>query len=202
MAVLFTARNLNANSKYYIDVHQLHMCVDGIIFLYLLRYLLRYVICYVTLFLRDGRCDTIFADNPLLLMVMILGEGVFVYNGSVEDSATAEISRSQIWQWIRHGVQLEQETKEMTPVSGGMITKPMVLLLIGEQKAEFFRNCSDEERRERFDTASQVTNICTCNSLLLLISFALVIVWSCSLCQSLEQSAMYQMYHMLLKLSC
>jgi len=29
------------------------------------------------------------------------GRGTFVYQGGVEDSATAEISRSQVWQWIR-----------------------------------------------------------------------------------------------------
>lgn len=32
------------------------------------------------------------------------GNGHFYYKGFVEDSATAEISRSQIWQWIRHEV--------------------------------------------------------------------------------------------------
>ena len=33
------------------------------------------------------------------------GRGHFIYKGAVEDSATAEISRSQIWQWIRHQVE-------------------------------------------------------------------------------------------------
>lgn len=37
------------------------------------------------------------------------GRGTFIYNGGVEDSATAEISRSQIWQWIRHRICLEGE---------------------------------------------------------------------------------------------
>ena len=32
------------------------------------------------------------------------GYGHFYYHDAVEDSATAEISRSQIWQWIRHQV--------------------------------------------------------------------------------------------------
>jgi malate synthase len=32
------------------------------------------------------------------------GHGHFFLCGAVEDSATAEISRSQIWQWIRHQV--------------------------------------------------------------------------------------------------
>jgi len=32
------------------------------------------------------------------------GRGHFFLDGAVEDSATAEISRSQIWQWIYHQV--------------------------------------------------------------------------------------------------
>jgi malate synthase A len=35
------------------------------------------------------------------------GKGVFVHDLKVEDSATAEISRSQVWQWIRHGIKIE-----------------------------------------------------------------------------------------------
>ncbi len=31
-------------------------------------------------------------------------------NNLMEDAATAEISRSQIWQWIRHGSLLEDDT--------------------------------------------------------------------------------------------
>lgn len=29
----------------------------------------------------------------------------------IEDTATAEISRSQVWQWIRHGINLADGTK-------------------------------------------------------------------------------------------
>ncbi|XP_049836595.1 malate synthase-like [Schistocerca gregaria] len=36
------------------------------------------------------------------------GRGHFFYRGCVEDSATAEISRSQVWQWIRHQVCMEK----------------------------------------------------------------------------------------------
>nr|XP_022908998.1 malate synthase-like [Onthophagus taurus] len=36
------------------------------------------------------------------------GNGHFVLNGFVEDSATAEISRSQIWQWIKHKVEIDE----------------------------------------------------------------------------------------------
>ncbi|XP_012267964.2 malate synthase-like [Athalia rosae] len=47
------------------------------------------------------------------------GMGHFSYKGAVEDSATAEISRSQIWQWIRHGATFED--------SGQMLTRELVL---------------------------------------------------------------------------
>lgn len=32
------------------------------------------------------------------------GVGNFILEGAVEDSATAEIARSQIWQWVYHQV--------------------------------------------------------------------------------------------------
>jgi malate synthase len=36
------------------------------------------------------------------------GNGAAAINNLMEDAATAEISRSQIWQWVRHGVTLEE----------------------------------------------------------------------------------------------
>lgn len=36
----------------------------------------------------------------------LTGNGAAAINNLMEDAATAEISRSQIWQWIRHGAQL------------------------------------------------------------------------------------------------
>jgi malate synthase len=41
------------------------------------------------------------------------GVGAAAINNLMEDAATAEISRAQIWQWIRHG----QETSEGTPIT-------------------------------------------------------------------------------------
>jgi malate synthase len=35
------------------------------------------------------------------------GTGAVAINGLMEDAATAEIARSQIWQWVRHGVDVE-----------------------------------------------------------------------------------------------
>lgn len=47
----------------------------------------------------------------LFIYHWLSGSGIFFYNGSVEDSATAEISRSQLWQWIRFSVRIESESR-------------------------------------------------------------------------------------------
>jgi malate synthase len=39
------------------------------------------------------------------------GTGAVAIHNLMEDAATAEISRSQVWQWIRHGVVLDTETR-------------------------------------------------------------------------------------------
>ena len=41
------------------------------------------------------------------------GNGAAAINNLMEDAATAEISRSQLWQWIRHGAVLA-DGREMT----------------------------------------------------------------------------------------
>jgi malate synthase len=45
----------------------------------------------------------------------IRSKGTVVVNGCVEDSATAEISRAQLWQWLHHRVPLEGTTGSLTP---------------------------------------------------------------------------------------
>jgi malate synthase len=42
------------------------------------------------------------------------GNGAAAIYGLMEDAATAEIARSQVWQWIRHGVSLD-DGREVTP---------------------------------------------------------------------------------------
>lgn len=44
------------------------------------------------------------AVGILFIASWLQGQGHYIYKGAVEDSATAEISRSQVWQWIRHRV--------------------------------------------------------------------------------------------------
>ncbi len=47
----------------------------------------------------------------------LAGTGAAAINNLMEDVATAEISRSQIWQWVRHGIHTEDGSK----VTRGMI---------------------------------------------------------------------------------
>jgi malate synthase len=47
----------------------------------------------------------------------LAGDGAAAINGLMEDAATAEIARSQVWQWIRHDRRLE----DGTPVSADLV---------------------------------------------------------------------------------
>ncbi|ODM96346.1 Malate synthase [Orchesella cincta] len=49
------------------------------------------------------------------------GVGNFILDGAVEDSATAEIARSQIWQWIYHQAPLEGDTRR--PVTKALVNQ-------------------------------------------------------------------------------
>lgn len=49
-----------------------------------------------------------------------------MYRHAAEDSATAEISRSQIWQWVRHGLRTED---------GQQVTLELVYALMHETAA-------------------------------------------------------------------
>ncbi|XP_069544910.1 malate synthase-like [Brachyistius frenatus] len=51
------------------------------------------------------------AVGVLFVDAWLSGRGHFFYGGQVEDSATAEISRSQVWQWLRHQTQMEDDSR-------------------------------------------------------------------------------------------
>ncbi|CAG7845851.1 Malate synthase A [Pseudoclavibacter triregionum] len=72
----------------------------------------------------------------------IRGTGAAAIDGLMEDAATAEISRSQIWQWIACGV----ETAE-----GGPITRERVSALLDETLASM-----DRFEGDRFDEAAEI----------------------------------------------
>jgi malate synthase len=68
------------------------------------------------------------------------GNGCVPIHNLMEDAATAEISRMQIWQWVRHGAQLQD---------GRIITMAMVRTMISEELGVLTRALADDDERLR-----------------------------------------------------
>jgi malate synthase len=60
------------------------------------------------------------------LVSWLSGTGAAAIDDLMEDAATAEISRAQIWQWVRHGVRL---------ADGSTVTEARVRTMIDEEAA-------------------------------------------------------------------
>ena len=81
------------------------------------------------------------------------GRGAAAINNLMEDAATAEISRSQIWQWIRHGAQL---------ADGRTVTRELVAEILDEETAKIRESVGEdtwragrpEDTREIFQAVS------------------------------------------------
>ncbi|KAK6493771.1 malate synthase-like isoform X1 [Huso huso] len=88
------------------------------------------------------------AVGILFIEAWLTGRGHFFYRGQVEDSATAEISRSQVWQWIRHQVKLEDDDRA--------ISRSLVKSLVEEIRRELqdFLQCNTEKAKQRLATAT------------------------------------------------
>ena len=65
----------------------------------------------------------------------LTGRGAAAINSLMEDAATAEISRSQIWQWIHHGVELD---------NGETVTADLVRRVLDEETARIRASVGDE----------------------------------------------------------
>ena len=63
------------------------------------------------------------------------GRGAAGIDGLMEDAATAEISRSQIWQWIRHGATLDD---------GRTVTRELVREILDEEMERIRAQVGDE----------------------------------------------------------
>jgi malate synthase len=63
------------------------------------------------------------------------GRGAAAINSLMEDTATAEISRSQIWQWVHHGSKLED---------GRTVTADLVRQILDEETAKIRDAVGDE----------------------------------------------------------
>jgi malate synthase len=68
------------------------------------------------------------------------GNGAAAIYGLMEDAATAEIARSQVWQWIRHGAELDD---------GRAVTPDLVRELATEELEKIRQEIGDDEWFER-----------------------------------------------------
>jgi malate synthase len=72
----------------------------------------------------------------------------------MEDAATAEIARSQVWQWVRHGAQLE-DGRTITPELVRGIEAEELEKIREEVGDEFFRSQGrPDESRELFEAVA------------------------------------------------
>ncbi len=84
------------------------------------------------------------------LSFWLTGRGAAAINSLMEDAATAEISRTQIWQWVQHAVKLED---------GRTVTPELVRSILDEETAKIREAVGEEtwqsgrpaETREIFD---------------------------------------------------
>ena len=76
------------------------------------------------------------------------GNGAAAINNLMEDAATAEISRSQIWQWVHHGARLPD---------GGTVTPELVARIEQEEIARLRETYGEETfGRGRFQEAREI----------------------------------------------
>jgi malate synthase len=72
------------------------------------------------------------------LSFWLSGRGAAAINSLMEDAATAEISRSQIWQWVHHGSKLQD---------GRTVTAGLVREVLREETAKIRESVGDETWR-------------------------------------------------------
>jgi malate synthase len=65
----------------------------------------------------------------------LTGRGAAAINSLMEDAATAEISRSQIWQWVHHGAKLSD---------GRVVTTELVRKVLDEETAKIRETVGEE----------------------------------------------------------
>jgi malate synthase len=75
------------------------------------------------------------------------GKGCVPINNLMEDAATAEISRAQLWQWARHGASLSD---------GRKVTVQMLKPLIAEEVSRLSARASGEDEKIRISRAGEL----------------------------------------------
>jgi len=82
------------------------------------------------------------------LEAWLRGNGCVPIHNLMEDAATAEISRTQVWQWVHHeDAKLDDGTK---------VTAELVQQLINEQVAAYKATLGDKYAASKFDLATEL----------------------------------------------
>jgi malate synthase A len=81
------------------------------------------------------------------LEAWLRGSGCVPIHHLMEDAATAEISRTQVWQWIHHGATL---------VDGRRVTKGLFGQVLAEELAQIRAELGDRWAQSRFDDAARL----------------------------------------------
>ena len=76
------------------------------------------------------------------------GSGCVPIYNLMEDAATAEICRAQVWQWVRHGAHL----KDGRPVTEGLVKE-----IIHQRAAELGKNNNDEKLQQAARVLEELT---------------------------------------------
>ncbi|KAL5012181.1 hypothetical protein ScPMuIL_010732 [Solemya velum] len=90
----------------------------------------------------------------LFIEAWFRGQGHFVLKGAVEDSATAEISRSQVWQWIRHRATVRESGETITVSLVERLVREVERVLVGSLSP--FPIFVTQTDRQRLHTATEV----------------------------------------------
>ncbi|HHL43922.1 MAG TPA: malate synthase A, partial [Hellea balneolensis] len=96
----------------------------------------------------------------MYIAAWLSGRGAVPIHNLMEDAATAEISRSQIWQWLRHGANVEMEDGKISKMNTELfdrIFKEEIEKLEDQMSAAEFRKGHFTEAAELFKkTATSV----------------------------------------------
>jgi malate synthase len=81
------------------------------------------------------------------------GRGAVPLYNLMEDAATAEISRAQVWQWVRYGVTLQDGTKATPELFERLLDEEMTRIA-AEVGEDAFKNGRFEDARALFGRLS------------------------------------------------
>ena len=81
------------------------------------------------------------------LHAWLQGSGCVPLYGLMEDAATSEISRTQVWQWLRHDATLDD---------GRTVSLPLVRQVMAEEQGVLRAQITDADSLRRFDAAAQI----------------------------------------------